>query len=295
MDSSRSAIDICQREGSARLATELKATRHLVRGDGARLQQVFWNLINNAQKFTAPGGSITVRSAGAPGGRVRIEVIDTGVGIDPDIVPRLFTAFEQGDLRTTRQFGGLGLGLAISRKLVDLHGGTIAAASAGKGRGATFAVELPTALAPAPVPAGPAPRGGPAAAAEPLRILLVEDHEASQRVLKKLLERMGHRVVAASTLSSARAAASAQPFDILLSDLGLPDGSGLQLMQELRDRFAGRAVALTGYGMEEDVRNSAAAGFAAHLTKPIDQHRLAETIREVAGAAGQRPEGHESP
>ena len=284
----RSAIDICQREGSARLVTDLRATRHLVNGDSARLQQVFWNLINNAQKFTGPEGTITVRSSDADGGAVRVEVADTGVGIDPEILPRLFTAFEQGDLRTTRQFGGLGLGLAISRKLVELHNGTIAASSPGKGRGSTFAVELPTVAAFVPHAADTPVRGAaPRPAEDALRILLVEDHEPSLRVLKKLLERMGHRVTPASSVAAARAAAKSETFHLLLSDLGLPDGSGLQLMQELRDRFAGRAIALTGYGMEEDVRNSTAAGFAAHLTKPVDYQRLEGAIRQVAG--GIRP------
>jgi PAS domain S-box-containing protein len=282
----RAAIDICQREGSAHLVTDLAATRHLVDGDSARLQQVFWNLINNAQKFTGPEGTITVRSADAPGGRMRVEVADTGVGIDPAILPKLFTAFEQGDLRTTRQFGGLGLGLAISRQLVELHGGAITASSAGKGLGATFAVELPTVEAFVPSAPDSPPRAlPPAAGVAPLRVLLVEDHEPTMRVLRRLLEQMGHRVVPAASLATARAAARAGEFDLLLSDLGLHDGSGLQLMQEMGDRFAGRAIALTGYGMEEDVRNSAAAGFAAHLTKPVDFQRLEESIRQVTAHA----------
>ena len=131
----RSAIDICQREASARMVVELKAGRHVVSGDQTRLSQVFWNLVNNAQKFTPADGVITVRSSDTPAGRVRVEVIDTGLGIDPAVLPKLFNAFEQGEARAARQYAGLGLGLAISRRLAEAHGGTIAAHSDGRGAG----------------------------------------------------------------------------------------------------------------------------------------------------------------
>ncbi|MDB5296063.1 MAG: sensor hybrid histidine kinase, partial [Phycisphaerales bacterium] len=139
----RSAVDICQREDSPRLHVDLRATRHHVAGDPTRLQQVWWNLVNNAVRHGGPGAGVTVRTRDAAGGRLRVEVADDGEGIDPAVLPKLFTAFEQGEVRSKRQFAGLGLGLAICKKLVEAHGGTIAAASAGRGRGATFAVELP--------------------------------------------------------------------------------------------------------------------------------------------------------
>src|SRR5687767_61735 len=173
----RSAVDICQREASAKLTVDLGATRHTVRGDGTRLQQVFWNLINNAIKFTGTDGTITVRSCDAPGGRVRVEVIDSGPGIDPAVLPRLFNAFEQGDVRAARQQAGLGLGLAISKKLTEAHGGAISASSEGRGRGATFAVELPT--VPERVRQAAPQRPPLTASTRPLNVLLVEDHEST--------------------------------------------------------------------------------------------------------------------
>jgi signal transduction histidine kinase/CheY-like chemotaxis protein len=282
----RSAIHICQREASARMNVDLRATRHTVRGDPTRLQQIFWNLINNAQKFTGADGNIIVRSLDAPAGLIRIQVIDTGAGIDPAIVPKLFSAFEQGEVRAARQQAGLGLGLAISRKLAEAHGGTVTVHSAGKGRGATFTVELPLADVPvlAPQAQRPAPKARPAA--QPLAVLLVEDHEPTLKVLAKLLRRAGHTVTGAASVASARAAAQQRKFDLLLSDLGLPDGSGLELMRELRADYAGRAIALTGYGMESDVRASHDAGFADHLTKPVDLAALDAAIARVAGANG---------
>jgi len=279
----RSAVTICQREDSVHMDLDLAANNHFVFGDATRLQQVFWNLINNAQKFTPPNGSISIRTADVEGDRIRVEIQDTGVGIEPAILPRLFTAFEQGEIRSTRQFAGLGLGLAISKRLVDVHGGTIAAQSEGKGTGSTFVVELPIVAAPLETPPriGPPPLRSPT---RPMTILLVEDHEATARVMAKLLKNMGHEVKTAFSLASAIAATNTAEYDLLLSDIGLPDGSGLDLMRQLRQQYAGKAVALTGYGMEEDIRNSHDAGFAAHVTKPVDVDRLRETIDQFAGA-----------
>jgi len=277
----RAAADICQREASAQLTLELGAASHTVRGDGTRLQQVFWNLINNAIKFTPRHGTITVRSANTDDGRVRVEVSDTGAGIDPDVLPRLFNAFEQGEGRAARQQAGLGLGLAISKKLAEAHGGTISVASEGRGRGATFAVELPVVgrfvRATSPPERPPLVRS----AAQPLKVLLVEDHEPTLRVLERLLRQIGHRVTGVTSVASATAAARQGEFDLIISDLGLPDGSGLDVMRQNRERFAGRAIALTGYGMESDIAASAAAGFAEHLTKPVDLTALDVAIRRV--------------
>src|SRR5687768_11185372 len=171
----RSAAAICQREASAKLTLDLRAKRHTVRGDSTRLQQIFWNLINNAMKFTPADGTIVVRSRDGADGRVRVEVIDSGAGIDAAVLPRLFNAFEQGEIRAARQQAGLGLGLAISKKLAEAHGGTITAASEGRGRGATFSIELPVVATFAPEPA---PHRAPSPAAptvRPLDVLLVED------------------------------------------------------------------------------------------------------------------------
>ncbi|HMB95640.1 MAG TPA: PAS domain S-box protein [Tepidisphaeraceae bacterium] len=276
----RCAIEICQREASARLMVDLKARNHIVRGDSTRLQQIFWNLINNAHKFTGPEGTITVRSIDLQDGMIRVEISDTGVGIAPEVLPRLFNAFEQGEVRVSRKQAGLGLGLAISKKLVEAHQGQINVRSEGRGFGATFIVDLPTeevfvsaisTKAPTPVDA----------TATALNVLLVEDHEPTLKIMSKLLSKLGHRVTGVSSVASALAAAKQQRYDLLLSDLGLPDGSGLDLMKQVKAQYAGKSIALTGYGMEQDINDCRQAGFAAHLTKPIDMQRLQATIRQV--------------
>ncbi len=270
---------------------DLAAAAHHVVGDGARLQQVVWNLVKNAVKFTPPGGRVTVRTANPPvavGGRaeVMLEVADTGLGIEAEILSKVFDAFEQGSLARAQASGGLGLGLAISRGLVDAHGGRITAASGGTGQGATFAVWLATVPAPAgagaTVPAV-APAPGPS-----YRILLVEDHADTARVLARLLTRSGHTVAIAHTVSGARAAVDdLGPFDLLISDLGLPDGSGTDVVAGFRRRQAhGGAIALTGFGSEGDVTRTRAAGFDEHITKPVEFDHLRIAIgRVMANAA----------
>lgn len=277
----RSAIDICQREASARLIVELNAKQNTVRGDSTRLQQIFWNLINNAEKFTPPEGTVTVRTSDLPNQRVRVEVTDTGAGIDPAVLPRLFTAFEQGEIRSQRQQAGLGLGLAISKRLAEAHGGTIAVQSGGRGMGATFTVELPT-IARAPISTTP-PRSSAegATTTRQLAVLLVEDHESTLAALTRLLKHLGHRVTGASTAAAAVSATKQDTFDLIISDLGLPDGSGLDVMRAIRGKFAGRAIALTGYGMEADIAASQDAGFDEHLTKPVDLEQLQQTIAKL--------------
>jgi signal transduction histidine kinase len=284
----RAAIDICQREASARLNVELGATRHTVRGDSTRLQQIFWNLLSNAIKFTPPHGTITVRTLDNVDGRVHVDVIDTGAGIDPSVLPKLFSAFEQGEVRAARQQAGLGLGLAISKKLTEAHGGTIAVASDGRGRGSTFSVDLPVVEPVVPRPLSIERPSARRAVTNPLNVLLVEDHEPTLRVLEKLLREIGHRVTGTASVTSALAAAAQDAFDLIISDLGLPDGSGLDVMRRLRHDFAGRAIALTGYGMDADVAASRAAGFVEHLTKPVDLAQLESAIDRVTLAAPGR-------
>lgn len=283
----KAAIDICRRENTAALKMKLNAEHHHVYGDAARLQQVFWNLIDNAQKFTDKTGTIQIATIDISDGGIEVEVRDTGIGIDSDLLPRLFNAFEQGEARARQQFRGLGLGLAISKRLVEAQHGTIDASSDGKGRGSCFSVRLRT--VPPPPPSDELPRS--AAKSESvvrsLNILLVEDDELTLSAMSKILRNMGHNVSAVATRSDALAASDEQRFDVLVSDLGLPDGSGIDLMRQLGDRYAGRAIALTGYGMEEDVRASLKAGFALHLTKPIDVRKLKAAIEEVAEASAR--------
>ncbi len=274
--------------------------------DSARLKQVVWNLVKNSIKFTPAGGRINVSLDALPEGRAAIRVVDTGIGIDEALLPSIFNPFEQGGVHITRQFGGLGLGLAICRALVELHGGTIAAASEGKDRGSTFTVLLPTIPVPASATAGaaksPASDAMASAAApatereataasgapmQPLRILLVEDHEHTARMLSLLLQ-ASHRVRVAPTCQAARDAADAEAFDLVISDLGLPDGSGHELMAHLRERHGLRGVALSGFGMEDDLARSRKAGFIDHLVKPVDLDRLEQVLRLIAGSLSKK-------
>ncbi len=265
------------------LATD--ARRHRVSGDAGRLRQVFGNLIRNAVKFTPPGGRVSVATiAGGPAGRAVVTVVDTGIGVDPAVLPRLFDPFEQGSRSITDEFSGLGLGLAIAKGLVDAHAGTITAASDGPGRGTTFTVDLPAVPPPAPAaPAAPAATAAAAAAAG-VDILLVEDHRDTLMAMTRLLRRLGHRVTGADSVGAAREAAARQPFDLLISDVDLPDGTGLDLMRHLSaaklDRPL-RGIALTGYGMESDLKRSEEAGFFAHLVKPINFAHLEDAIRRA--------------
>lgn len=277
-------VKICADEvAKKRLHVDLKpeAPEHFVWADEARLQQVFWNLLKNAVKFTPAGGGIEIRTANEETGRIRIDVIDRGIGIEPETLPRLFSAFEQGDPTITRTFGGLGLGLAICKALVDQHGGTLSGVSAGRGKGATFTVSLETVST--PLRSERAVAAASVSTGRPLRLLLVEDHEPTLQVMSALLESAGHDVKAAPNLASARKLAAEGDFDLLVSDLGLPDGSGLDLMRELRESHGLRGIAVSGYGMEEDLRRSREAGFLEHLIKPVDPAKLKAAIARAAG------------
>jgi two-component system CheB/CheR fusion protein len=277
----KDAVSICCGQRMQDVDLSLQASEHHVRADPGRFLQVFWNLLNNAQKFTPAGKRIAVRTSNPRPGTLRIEVCDEGIGIEPQALPKIFKAFEQGDTQSARPSGGLGLGLAIAQALVEAHGGTVAAASAGKDQGASFTVEMPTVAAPALRPAGaPAPRPPLQVRAEtkPLRLLLVEDHESTLRLMTRLLTGAGHAVSGATSVRSALDIAQRENIDLVISDLGLPDGTGLELMRQLRDRHGLRGICLTGYGMEEDLARSAEAGFIEHLTKPVDIGRLQKAI-----------------
>jgi CheY-like chemotaxis protein len=256
----------------------------VVDADPARLQQAVWNLVKNAVKFTPPGGTIRVITRSAGAGRVEVEVRDTGKGISPEALPHIFDPFEQGDPAITRQFGGLGLGLSIAKAVVDRHGGTIRAASDGPGLGSSFTVALPLVAPPAgrPEEAAAPPAAGPAGR---LRILLIEDHVDTARATARLLERSGYKVVWAEGVAAALRLAESQPFDIVVSDLGLPDGSGFEVMQRLKERYGVPGIALSGFGMEGDILRGREAGFLEHLVKPVDVATLDQTIRRVARLA----------
>jgi CheY-like chemotaxis protein len=247
----------------------------IVLADPTRLRQVFWNLVKNGIKFTPRGGSVRIRIAHAPPGRIAVEISDTGAGIEPSDLDRIFHPFEQSGQRRT---GGLGLGLAISRAIVEAHGGTLSVSSAGAGRGSTFRVELAASSAEEPSrSAGSIPRPAQRTG-RPRRVLLVEDHLDTVKAVRELLSELSCEVFAVGSLDEAMAAAEENSFDLVLSDLGLPDGSGLDLMRQLRDRHGLSGIAVTGYGMEQDVKQTREAGFVDHLVKPITFERLSDAI-----------------
>jgi PAS domain S-box-containing protein len=260
------------------LTFELRAQRHHLRADAARLQQVLWNLLKNAVKFTPDRGSIRVRTENADTGQLQIEVNDTGCGIAPAVLPTIFDAFVQGGCDVTRRHGGLGLGLTISKRLVEMHGGTLAASSGGEGKGSSFLLQLPVGNGTADEhPADESQgfrrsRGGG-------RILLVEDNVDTSKVMSRVLRHEGYEIWTADSVASGLRVAASHSFDLLICDIGLPDGSGLDLMRQLLAKNPIRAIALSGFGMEEDVRRSKEAGFVEHLTKPVNLQHLEAVIR----------------
>ena len=275
----RHALEVCDADILAKglaLDVNLAAEASHVAFDPARLQQVAWNLVKNAVKFTPAGGRVTVRTRGSAaqeaGGQPRLilEVADTGIGIAPALLPRIFDAFEQGDRETARRSGGLGLGLAICRGILDAHGGRVAASSRGEGCGATFRVELATVPSPAFSEPSVVPTDG-CTARPNLRVLLVEDNPDSREAVSMLLRGEGFAIETACDIRSAIALAGSRDFDVLVSDIELPDGSGLELMRALRDCGNGpiAGIAISGYGQDDDIRLSREAGFAAHLVKPL--------------------------
>jgi len=282
--------DICQsdlRSKQLAFTVELGAGHHHVQGDSARLQQVFWNLLKNAIKFTPRGGSIHVRSVQVAGDQMAISMQDTGVGIEASMLPTIFNAFEQGSQGVTRLFGGLGLGLSICRGLVDLHGGKLTATSAGQGQGATFTVVLPISLeAEAARPREGGSWADGTASLKGGRLLLVEDHVDTAVVMTKLLRSYGYDVRTADTVAAAQRAVDAEHFDLLLCDIGLPDGSGLDLMRQLTARHPIKGIALSGFGTEDDVSRSKAAGFQEHLVKPVDIDQLERALDRMLAAPG---------
>ena len=258
---------------------EKHAQHHYVLADRARLQQMLWNLIRNAAKFTPDGGHIYVRTSDERM-HVQISIEDTGIGIEPEQIGKLFNAFEQGSQNMTRQFGGLGLGLAITKALTDAHGGTVTARSPGAHCGATFAITMPTAEPPVEEPVVTTTSeehpGGL------LTILLIEDHVDTAEVMAQLIRGLGHDVTVVGCVADALAATRTGVFDLVVSDVGLPDGTGIDFIKAYREHSDVPAIALTGFGTDEDVRRCIAAGFNAHLTKPVNFSQLEQMIESTA-------------
>jgi len=253
----RDVLEMCAEEAHAKslkISNELRARKTYVHGDPARLRQIIWNLLKNAIKFTPARGLVVIRTSNPSPNRLSLQVTDTGIGIQPALLEKLFSAFEQDEI-DRRRYGGLGLGLTISKALVEAHEGTISASSEGKGRGATFVVEMPAvqieeARSPQ-LPAGKLP-----VRPQKLRILLVEDHNDTAQILGRLLESEGHQVRIATNVGDALKLSNEGPMDLIISDLGLPDGSGYDLMHQVRPQMSAPvpAIALSGYGAEADIK-----------------------------------------
>jgi PAS domain S-box-containing protein len=263
------------------LEVELDEDVGMVSADPARLQQVLWNVLKNAIKFTPAKGTIQVSTERRDDGYCEVRVVDHGIGIPAERLPHVFNAFEQGGTNITRQFGGLGLGLAICKAVMDLHHGAIRAESAGAGQGATFIVELPsksmTTTAKIRLTAPPE-----RVALPQLRLLLVEDHADTASILCRQLGKAGLTVVHAADVKSAIKLVERESFDLLVTDLGLPDGSGYDIMRHVRKTQDIPGIVMSGYGMVEDMQRSDEAGFAEHLVKPLDLRELIAAIRRVS-------------
>jgi signal transduction histidine kinase len=267
-----------------KVTVDLQAVRHHVTGDEVRLQQALWNLLNNAVKFAPEQSSIVISTSNHDSTGVLVSVTDSGRGIEREALERIFSAFEQGDPLVSAKFGGLGLGLAISKGIVDAHGGWIKADSEGAGYGATFSISLPT-ISPAKNETTSAPAATPRDAGL-LRILMVDDHDDTRMIMSRLLRARGYEVEEAATVAEAIKKFTDGDFELVISDLGLPDGNGHQLMEQLLRLRPVKGIALSGYGMESDVSRSAEAGFLHHLIKPVNFAALDKVISDIARPLG---------
>jgi len=277
-------VEICRPQAQARnltLQLNLRAGTHYVLGDAAKYQQIVWNLLKNAVKFTAENGEITISSSNPEPQLLAIAVHDTGIGIEPEVMNRIFDPFEQGERAFQRRYGGLGLGLAISKSLAQAHGGTLIARSEGHDRGSTFILTMKT----VPAPPRIVKLTSPLPESRPLRILLVDDHPDTCVALERLLVRRGHLVAAAHNVRSAMETAARNSFDLLISDIALPDGTGTELMTYLHAISRIPGIAISGFGMNGDIEKSIDAGFAEHLIKPVKMENLEAAIDRVMATA----------
>ncbi|AFZ19991.1 PAS domain S-box protein [Allocoleopsis franciscana] len=270
---------------SIQMSTKLEPQVGKVSGDASRLQQVVWNLLSNAIKFTPPGGRVDIQLERIDS-YAQIVVSDTGKGIPVDFLPHVFDYFRQADATTTRKFGGLGLGLAIVRHLVELHGGTVQADSAGEGQGATFTVRLPLLLSP-PQSDQDSEQPEPSLDLQGIEILVVDDDIDTREFVAFLLEQYGAQVTAVGTAGEALAALSQSVPDVLLSDIGMPEMDGYMLMQKVRTlppEQGGQipAIALTAYAGEINYQQALSAGFQSHLSKPVEPAELVALVTKLA-------------
>ncbi|MBV8970080.1 MAG: response regulator, partial [Verrucomicrobia bacterium] len=298
----RESVETVRAAAEARgidLRTEFDAPNAFFNGDANRLRQVFWNLLNNAIKFTAEGGRVCLRVEQSKS-QFKIQVIDTGEGIAKEFLPSVFNRFQQADASTTRRHGGLGLGLAIVKQLVELHGGYVSAHSAGLGQGATFVVTLPHAglYRKQREPGGqavsvpmPESRPLPAISLKNVHALIVEDEPDSAGLMKALLETNGATVCLASSAQEGLAELISQPFDVLICDIGMPEEDGYSLIKKVRElpeytKSSVAAVALTAYARPEDRTRAFRSGFQNHLSKPVEPAELLAVIHSLAHPRG---------
>jgi signal transduction histidine kinase len=274
--------EMCASEASAKklqVRFDLQANDFRVIADPAKFQQIIWNLFKNAIKFSGEEGVITLSSANHLPHILTIGVGDTGIGIEPEIMERIFNPFEQGERSFQRRFGGLGLGLTISKSLAQAHGASLIAKSEGLNRGATFLLTMKTAdleepaAKPRVLDAQTSPKG--------LRVLLVDDHPDTCAALQRLLTLRGHSVTAAHNMREALVSAGRASFDLLISDVGLPDGNGMDLLRTVRTQQPIRGIAISGFGMDADIGKSLEAGFSEHLVKPVKLEKLEAAIARV--------------
>jgi signal transduction histidine kinase len=280
-----------------RLERSLPGPLPPVAGDPGRLQQVVGNLLANAVKFTPEGGRIEVRLARS-GSTAHVTIIDTGSGISPEFLPFIFERFRQADTTSTRKQKGLGLGLAIARQIVQLHGGTIEAASAGDGRGSTFTVKLPLLVSSSPMVSAPVARGEEHAGRTPtldgITVLVVDDEEDAREAMAVLLGQAGARVISVGGAAEALATLDRERPDVLLSDIAMPGEDGYALIRRVRSRSGetgGRipAAALTAYATLEDRAKAIRAGYDEHIPKPVDPTRLIGAVALLVDADRQAP------
>jgi CheY-like chemotaxis protein len=254
-----------------------------VLGDGNRLQQVIWNLLANAIKFTGRGGSILVRIARSEK-TVTVMVRDTGTGIDPSFLPHVFERFRQQDSSTTRAHAGIGIGLAIARYLVEMHGGTITAESEGVGRGATFRIELPVMETPVRASSASVPAGDALPSLDGLSVLVIDDESMTREVIAVMLRRCRAKVTLASSAAEGHARVAEHSPDVIVCDIAMPVDDGYSFVRELRKSGPPiPVIALTAFGRPDDLQRALEAGFDAYLKKPVDPVTLANAVKKVSG------------
>jgi signal transduction histidine kinase len=278
-------VEICRAEATSKelqVQLNLRAKSYHVTADAAKFQQIIWNLLKNAIKFTPIGGDIVISSKNPSETVLTLSVRDTGIGMEPEIMQRIFDPFEQGNRSFEQRFGGLGLGLAISKSLAQAHGGTLTAQSDGSNCGSSFTLSMQTLSS--SEAASVTAKAATEFARHALKVLLVDDHHDTCAALQKLLARRGHLVSVTHNVRSAMEAAARNKFDLLISDIALPDGTGMDLMKQLRAIASTPGIAISGFGNNGDIERSLQAGFVEHLIKPIKLDKLEAAIERALGS-----------